>query len=119
MVTLISAVRCTLHLVWSLRPIYTKHQQQLWDDTTDTVLIEYNGVTRKWVAIPIWSNSIVFNENSIASIIAALSLTLGVDGPYVGEFATSRCAEMGVTNVARVVQIQTKSCCYNYKQGTV
>ena len=50
-----------------------------------TVLIEDNGVTKKWVATPIGSDSIAFNENSITSIIAELlkllSLTIGVNGP--------------------------------------
>ena len=47
--------------------------QQLCYDASDTVLIENNGVARKWVATPFWSYSIVFNENTIASIIAELS----------------------------------------------
>ena len=55
--------------------------QQLCDDASDTVLIENNGVTQKWVATPIWSDSTVFDENIIASVIAELSLTLGVNGP--------------------------------------
>ena len=42
--------------------------------------------TPEWVCNPFSSNSIVFNENSIASIIAvfvvvAMTLTLGVNGP--------------------------------------
>ena len=56
--------------------------QQLCDDASDTVLIENNGVAPKRVATPIWSDSIVFNENSIASVITELlTLTLGVNGP--------------------------------------
>ena len=47
--------------------------RQRCDDACDSVLIEINGVTWKWVANPIWSNSVDFNENRIASIIAALS----------------------------------------------
>ena len=35
------------------------------------------------VANPFWSNSIVFNENRITSIIAAVMLTLGINGPLV------------------------------------
>ena len=46
---------------------------QLCDDASDTVLIENNGVARKWVAIPFWSNSVVFNDSSITSVIAELS----------------------------------------------
>ena len=47
--------------------------RQLCGDASDTVLIENNEVTRKWVATPFWSDSIVFNENRIASVIAELS----------------------------------------------
>ena len=47
--------------------------QQLCDDASNTVLTENNGVAWRWVATPFWSDSIVFNENSIASIIAELS----------------------------------------------
>ena len=38
----------------------------------------------KWFATPFWSDSIVFNENSIASVIATLTLTLSVNGPLNG-----------------------------------
>ena len=55
--------------------------RQLSNDASNIVLIENNGATRKWVVTPIWSNYIVFNENSIASVIAALMLTLGINGP--------------------------------------
>ena len=53
--------------------------RQRCDDASSTVLIENSQITWKWVAAPIWRYSIVFNENSIASIIAALTLTLGVN----------------------------------------
>ena len=46
--------------------------QQLCNDTSDTVLIENNGVTSEWGDNPFLSDSIVFNENSIASVIAEL-----------------------------------------------
>ena len=46
---------------------------QLCYDTNDTVLIDNNGVTRKWDATPFWSDSLVFNENTIVSIIAELT----------------------------------------------
>ena len=46
--------------------------QQL-DDASNTVPIENNGIAWKWVVIPFWSYSIVFSENNIAGIIAALS----------------------------------------------
>ena len=55
---------------------------------SDTAVIEHNGVTPKWVPTPFcnpfWSDSIVFNQSSIASVIAALMLTLGVNGPLTG-----------------------------------
>ena len=47
--------------------------RQLCDGTSNTVLIENNGVAGKWIATPFLSNSIVFIENSITSLIAALS----------------------------------------------
>ena len=42
------------------------------------------------VATPIWSDSIVFNENRIASVIAALTLTLSVNGPLGEEMLELR-----------------------------
>ena len=48
-----------------LGPVYTERQSQLCGDASDTVLFENNGVARKWVATPFWSDSIVSNENSI------------------------------------------------------
>ena len=47
----------------------------------DSVLIENSGVPWKWVANPFWRDSIVFNENRITSVIAALTLTLSINGP--------------------------------------
>ena len=44
-----------------------------WDDASDTVLIENNGVAPEWGCNPFSSNSIVFNENSITSLIAEFS----------------------------------------------
>ena len=45
------------------RTVYTKRQasmlRQLCDDTSNTVLIENKGVSRKWVATPFWNDSIV------------------------------------------------------------
>ena len=46
---------------------------QLCDDANDSVLIEINGDTWKWVANPFWS--------VIGELFAALTLTLGVNGP--------------------------------------
>ena len=45
----------------------------IWDNDSDTVLIENNGVAPDWGYNPFLSNSIVFNEDGIASIIAELS----------------------------------------------
>ena len=56
-----------------LGPVYTKRQRQLCNDASNSVPIENNGVTWKWVVTLSWSGSIVFNENSIARVIAALS----------------------------------------------
>ena len=47
--------------------------RQLCDDASDTVLVEHNGVTLDWGCNPFSSNSIVFNENSIASVVAEFS----------------------------------------------
>ena len=44
----------------------TFKKKKLCDDASDTVLIENNGVTRKWVATPFWIDSIVFSKNNIA-----------------------------------------------------
>ena len=47
--------------------------QQLIDDATNSVLIENNGVTPEWTCNPFLSDSIVFDENRIASVIVELS----------------------------------------------
>ena len=44
--------------------------RQLCDDTSDTVLIENNGVAPEWGCKPYLSDSIIFSENSITSVIA-------------------------------------------------
>ena len=54
--------------------------RQCCDKFSDTTAIKNNGVTSKWVITLFWSNSIVFNESSITSTIAALMLTLHVNG---------------------------------------
>ena len=54
---------------------------QHWDDASDSVLIASNGVTPEWGCNPFSSDSIVFNENRIASIITKLSPMLGVNRP--------------------------------------
>ena len=67
--------------VSSLGPIYTKRQRERCDDACDSVLVENNRVASEWVWNPFSSDSTVFNENRIASVIAALTLKLGVNGP--------------------------------------
>ena len=69
-----------------LGSVYTKRQCQHSDDPCDSVLIENSGVPWKWVANSFWSDSIVFNENRIVSLITALTLTLGVNGHLHGGF---------------------------------
>ena len=66
-----------------LGPIYNKCQHQHSDDTCDSILIENNGFNPEWGCNPFLSDSIIFNENRIASIIAALMLMLGVNGPLL------------------------------------
>ena len=55
--------------------------RQYWDDASDTALIEHNGVAQEWGCNPFWSGSTVFNQSSIAIIIAVLTFTLTVKGP--------------------------------------
>ena len=64
--------QCVRFVIYNRRikgPVYTEHQRQRCDDATDTALIENNGVTRKWVATPIWSHSIAFSQSNITSVI--------------------------------------------------
>ena len=76
-----------------LGPIYTKRQRQRCDDACDSVLIENNRVAPEWGCNLFSSDSFVFNENRIASVITALTLMLGVNGPlgfiYIRAKATS------------------------------
>ena len=73
--------RITKHGKVHLGPVYTKRQRQCCNDACDSVLIENSGVACKWVVNPFWSDTTVFNENRIASVIAGLTLTLGINGP--------------------------------------
>ena len=57
--------------------------RQLCDGISDTVLIENNGVTPEWGCNPFWMDCIVFNQSSIASVIAVLMLTLSVNEPLL------------------------------------
>ena len=59
---------------------------QLCNDANDTALIKNNEVTQKWVAIPFWSNSIVFIDSSISSIIAELSQSWLNSNVYMGPY---------------------------------
>ena len=61
--------------------VYTKCQRQCCDDACDSNLIENNRVAPEWICNPFSSDSTDFNENKIASLIAALTLTLGVNRP--------------------------------------
>ena len=56
--------------------------QQLCNDSDNIVLIENNGVASKLVATPFLSDFIVSNDISITSVIAALTLMLGVNGTW-------------------------------------
>ena len=47
-------------------------------------------ITPEWDCNPFLSDSIVFNENSIARVVAALTLTLGVNGPLMFTFSSDR-----------------------------
>ena len=52
------------HWVFTRVHLPQARASKLWElcnDASDTVLIENNGVTRKWVATPFWSDSIVFS----------------------------------------------------------
>ena len=48
--------------------------RQLYNDASDTVLIENNGVAPDWGCNPFSSDSIIFNENSTTSVIAQAAL---------------------------------------------
>ena len=67
-------IRVCSHLTLRAR-LHQASKSMLWklcDDTGDTALIENNGVASEWGCNPFSSDSIVFNENSIASVIAEL-----------------------------------------------
>ena len=70
--------------------------RQLCDDASNTVLIKNYGVTIDWGCNPFSSDSIVFNEKSVTSIIAELTLALGVNGPLVqiDPIVRLRCVHM-------------------------
>ena len=55
-----------------LGSVYIKHQLQLCNDTINPVLIENDGVAQNRLQL-FWSDSIVFNENRIASVITKWS----------------------------------------------
>ena len=56
-----------------LRQVSASMLLQLWDDTSDTVLTENNGVTPEWGCNPFLSDFIAFNENSNTSVITKFS----------------------------------------------
>ena len=55
----------SLCMAYRLHQASASTRRELGDDASDTVLIENNGAARKWVATPIESDSIGFNENSV------------------------------------------------------
>ena len=59
--------------------VSTSTLRQLCHDTSNSVLIEKNGVTPECGGNPFSINYTVFNENIIASVIVALTLTLSVN----------------------------------------
>ena len=62
--------------------LYQASASTLWqccNDACDSVLIENSGVAWKWVANPIWSDSMF--SMGITNVIAALMLTLSINGP--------------------------------------
>ena len=82
---LIRFISCALHQLqartYDSGP-FTQMLQGLCNDTSNTVFIENNEDAQKWVATSFWSDSIVFNENSMYSlrhcrVVAALTLTFG------------------------------------------
>ena len=44
-----------------------------------TSLIQYNRVAPKYVATPFWSNSIIFDQRSVPSVMAGFMMTLSVN----------------------------------------
>ena len=60
-----------------LRPVYTERQREHCNDPSDTALIE----NIKWGYNPFWSDCIVFSQSIITRVIAAMMLTLSVNGP--------------------------------------
>ena len=66
-----------------LGPVYTKRQRQSCNDACDSFLTENSGVAPDWVCNPFSSDTIVFNENRIARVIAELTLTLGINRPLL------------------------------------
>ena len=59
--------------------VSTSTLRQVCHDTSNSVLIEKNGVTPEYGGNPFSINYTVFNENIIASVIVALMLTIGVN----------------------------------------
>ena len=76
-------VGCNKMNVHCLRHVYLEGQHQRYDDASDTAVVENDGMTPNGGCNPFWSDSIVFNQSSISSIIAALMLTLSVNRPLL------------------------------------
>ena len=68
-----------------LGPIYSKRQHQCCEHSAMMIVILFSLKSMEMLENGLQPQSgvtIVFNENRIASVIAALKLTLGVDRPY-------------------------------------
>ena len=80
--------RCESHVVYAylmktvllgpFTPSVSVTLRQLCDDNNNAILIENSGVTPEWYCDIFSTDSFVFNENSIASVIAECKRTLMV-----------------------------------------
>ena len=95
-------------MFWSLLgPVYTVCQHQCCNDASDTALIEDNEITAEWSGNPFSMDTVVFNESSIASVVAALTPMLSVIAPLV---PTASC----VTDI-KATELTVK--CFYYVTG--
>ena len=80
-----------------LGPLYTERSASMQSHAPITLAtwltlksMETNGVAPERGCNLFWSDSILVNETHVASVITALMLTLGVNGP-LGKNATTNC----------------------------
>ena len=92
--------------------VYTVCQHQCCNDASDTALIEDNEITAEWSGNPFSMDSVVFNESSIASIVAALTLMFSVNGPVCQLQETASCA----ANM-KTIELTVKCFCYVTGEG--